>query len=241
MTERTLAEWEMKGQDERAPWQDNAGWPFVKPLARTSEFSETHEDEIANLYDALDCDTPLPDAFNPETKTNDKVEMLAEVLLTFLSSTVDGVITRSLWERLEESMATREKSKQPVSLDDEKMSVLEILTAAPSHSASFLLFISFLQNISNQITEASKPKPDAPRSSVELPASPETKVRRKTLSKVPEEALRQLIVRNYAVLFADPLFRHKEEGKMKEKEKAVRKERMVRIIQIFLDGGAASS
>ncbi|KAF2823992.1 DNase I-like protein [Ophiobolus disseminans] len=238
MTERTLAEWDMtKGEGEKAPFKDNAGWPFVKSH-KISKGAKIHrEEELAGLYDALDCDTPFTAAFDPETRTKERVELLAEVLLTFLSSLTDGIITKSLWEKLEEGLVTRERSKQTLAPDDEKMWALEILATAPSHNASFLLLLSFLQNITNQITDASKPKPETPRTSVDLPASPEVKVRRRTLSKVPEVAIRQLITRNYAVVFADALFRSKEEARTKEKDRAVRKERMVRVIELFLDTG----
>ncbi|KAF2028421.1 DNase I-like protein [Setomelanomma holmii] len=235
MTERTLAEWDMtRDEGEKAPFMDNAGWPFVKPLKPSRERSQQHEEELADLYDAVDCDKPFNEAFAPETRTKERVEMLAEVLLTFLASLTDGIITKSLWEKLEEGLITREKSKQQLAPDDEKMWALEILASTPSHNALFLLLLSFLQNIANQITDASKPKPETPRTSVDLPASPQAKVRRRTLSKVPEIAIRQLIMRNYAAVFADVLFRCKEEGKMKEKDKAVRKERMVRIVELFL-------
>lgn len=238
MTERALAEWDMtKADGERAPFKDNAGWPFVQSHKNLNAQHHYREEELADLYDALDCDTPFAKAFDPETRTKDRVELLAEVLLTFLSSLTDGVITRSLWERLEEGLTTRERSRQVLSTDDEKMWALEILAAAPSHNATFLLLLSFLQNLTNQIVEASKPKPETPRASMDLPASPEVKVRRRTLSKVPEVAIRQLITRNYAVVFVDALFRCKEEAKMKEKDKATRKERMIRVIELFLSTG----
>lgn len=224
-----------KGEGEKAPWQDNAGWPFV--LASRGEAKRwAHEDELADVYNALDCDTPFADAFEPETRAKEKVEVLAEVLLTFLASLTDGVITRSLWERIEEALIMREKSKQFTSPDDDKMAILEILASAPNHNASFLLILSFLQNIANQITEQSKPKPDdGARNSVDLPASPQAKVRRRTLSKVPEVAIRQVIVKNYAYVFAGVLFKPKEDGRMREKEKALRKERMVGTIELFLN------
>ncbi|KAF1837903.1 DNase I-like protein [Decorospora gaudefroyi] len=234
LTERTLAEWEMtKREGERAPWQANAGWPFFK--ARSSVTPE-HEDELAAVYDALDCDTPFPDAFDPETRSKERVELLAEVLLTFLSSVADGVITRSLWEKLEEALTTREKTKQQIDPDDEKMAILEILATAPNHNATFLLVLSFLQNIANQITEVSRPPPDTPKTSVEMPASPQAKVRRRTLSKVPEVAIKQLIVKNFAVVFADVLVRWKEG--VREKEKAAKKERMVGVLELFLSSGS---
>jgi phosphatidylinositol-bisphosphatase len=230
LMERTLAEWEMiKSERERAPWQDNAGWPFVG--ARSTASAE-HQDELAEVYDALDCDTPFSEAFEHETRSKERVEILSDVLLTFLSSLTDGVITKSLWEKLDEALSTREKSKLPLDPDDEKMAVLEILASAPNHNATFLLILSFLQNIANQITELSKQNK---RSSVEMPASPQAKVRRRTLSKVPEVAVRQLIVRNFAVVCADVLVRRKEGAR--EKESAARKDRMVGVLELFLGDG----
>ena len=114
------------------------------------------------------------------------------------------------------------------------MWALEIFSQAPNHNATFLLLISVLQNITNQIAEASKPDPASPRPSTELPASPRASVRRRTLSKVPDIALRQLIHRNYATVFADVLFRAAGTEKMREKDRAVRKERMIRIVELFL-------
>jgi len=231
LTERTLAEWEMtKDEDDRAPWQDNAGWPFVK--GRSDQDQREHE--LAEIYDALDCDSPFSDAFYPETRSKERVEMLAGVLVTFLTSLTDGVITPSLFEKLQEALAQRDRSKPPSTFDDddEKMSVLEILATAPNHNATFLLILSFLQNIANQITEASKPRQNSKRASVEMPSSPQAKVRRRTLSKVPEVAIRQVIVRNYAVVFADCLLRWESGGR--EREKASRKERMVGVLELFL-------
>jgi len=226
-----------KSEGERAPFRDNAGWPFIKPHKAANTIDEDREEQVAGLFDALDCDSPFAEAFAPETRTKEKVEMLADVLLTFLTSLTDGIITKSLWEKLEEGIITREKSKQYIAPDDEKMWVLETLATTPSHNASFLLLLSFFQNIANQITESSKPKPETPRTSVDIPASPDVKVRRRTLSKVPEVAIKQVIIRNYAVVFSDALFRYKEDGRMKEKDKAARKERMVRLVELFLSSG----
>ncbi|KAA8625852.1 Phosphatidylinositol 5-phosphate phosphatase [Pyrenophora tritici-repentis] len=231
LTERTLAEWDMtKDEDERAPWQDNAGWPFVKDRSDQEE----REHELAEIYDALDCDRPFSEAFYPETRSKERVEMLAGVLVTFLTSLTDGVITPTLFEKLQEALVRRERSKPPSAFedDDEKMAILEVLATAPNHNATFLLILSFLQNIANQIVEASRPRPDSKRASLEMPSSPQAKVRRKTLSKVPEVALRQLIVKNYAVVFADCLLRWENGGR--EREKASRKERMVDVLELFL-------
>ena len=236
LTERALAEWEMTkaSEDERAPWMDNAGWPFVKTHAQSSgSWEDEHEDELAALYDALDTDSQFTPAFDPATPAPERVELLATVLLTFLSSLEDGVITKDLWKHLETSIAKQERSKPIPDRDDQKMAVLEIMAAQPPHNATFLLLLSFLQNLTTQLTNANAPAPDAPRKSVEMPSSPQAKVHRRTLSKVAGEAVRQLVVRNYCVVFVNAIFKA-EEKREKEKDKAVRKERMVKVLDLFL-------
>jgi hypothetical protein len=66
-------------------------------------------------------------------------------------------------------------------------------------------------------------------------------VRRKTLSKVPEVAIRQLIYRNYATVFADAMFRAPDAARMKEKDKVARKERMIKVLELFLTEGLEGS
>ncbi|KAF2637682.1 phosphatase family protein-like protein [Massarina eburnea CBS 473.64] len=233
LTERTLAEWGMTGQEgnkEKAPWQHNAAWPFAGGINDPKE-----ENMAAEAHDALDCDEPFEKAFPTDTRPKQKLEIITEVFLTFLRSLQDGIITKSLWEKLEEGFINREKSRQPISSDDEKMWALEILSAAPIHNASFLLTVSMLQNVDKQIVDASKlDETPTPRSSVELPSSPRASVRRKTLSKVPQMAVKQLVLKNHAAVFADVLFRAAGDEKLKEREKTARKERMVKLVELFL-------
>jgi hypothetical protein len=239
LTERALAEWEMTGQHEvggKAPWQHSAGWPFVKDARYFADGA--HEDTLANVYEALDCDSPFEDAFEPDVAPMQRLEILAEVLLQFQRSLQDGVVTEPLWKTIEEGLAAREKAKQQLPPDDEKMWILETLSAEPSHNMTFLLLMSMLERLAREITNAAKPK-DAktPRSSVELPASPQVSVRRKTLSKVPEVAIWQLVTRNYAATFAEVVFRVDDTVKLREKEKAARLDRMIRVIELFIAEG----
>lgn len=240
LTERTLAEWSMTGHDgEQAPWQHNAGWPFVKD-ARYFQ-GGIHDEALANLYEALDRDSPFDAAFEVDVPPMQKVELLAEALLQFLNSLQDGVVTEELWTKLEEGLAAREKAKQTMAQDDEKIWVLEILSSEPSHNTTFLLLLSMLEHLAREITNASKPDPNTPRVSVDIPGSPQVSVRRKTLSKIPEVAIRQLIYRNYATVFADAMFRALTPERMKEKDKAARKERMIKVLELFLTEGLEGS
>jgi hypothetical protein len=234
LTERSLADWDMTHAQEggKAPWQHNAGWPFIKDARYFADGA--HEDTLANVYDALDCDRPFDKAFEPEDTPMQRLEILAEVLLVFLKSLQDGIITETMWTSLENDIIVREKSKQQLSADDEKMSVLETLSTAPNHNASFLLLTSTLQRMAGQIANTSKPSSHTPKSSIDLPASPQVSVRRRTLSKVPEIAVRQLINRNYASAFAEAMIRAPATEKIKDKEKLARKERMIKVIELFI-------
>lgn len=236
--ERALAEWGMTGHDgnrENAPWQHNAAWPFVNDKV-------SNEDVLADVIEAIDCDEPFEQAFPADMRPKTRLEYLADALLLFLRSLQDGVITKSLWEKLEEGIVRREKSKQQLDRDDEKIWALEILASQPNHNATFLLLISMLQNLTHQIAEASKPDPATPRASVDLPASPTVAVRRRTLSRVPDIAVRQLIHRNYAAVLSEVMFRGPNSEKLRERDRSVRRERMTRLVELFLrneDDGTA--
>ncbi|KAF2181871.1 DNase I-like protein [Zopfia rhizophila CBS 207.26] len=236
LTERTLADWDMTGHEgDKAPWQHNAGWPFAKDTRYFAD--DAHETTLANVYEALDCDTSFDSAFDHGTSPMQRLEILAEALLQFLRSLQDGIVIEEIWEQLDSGIAAREKSKQQLSVDEERLWVLEILSSTPNHNVSFVLLTSMLQRIANETANASKPDPKTPRSSVDLPASPQVSVRRRTLSKVPGVAIRQLINRNYATIFADAMFRARDVERMKEKDKVTRKERMIRVMELFLSEG----
>ncbi|ORY17623.1 Endonuclease/exonuclease/phosphatase [Clohesyomyces aquaticus] len=235
LTERTVADWDMTGhENDRAPWHHNAGWPFAKDSRYFADGA--HETTLANVYEALDCDTPFDKAFYPEVAPMQRVEILAEVILRFLSSMTDGIVTQEMWKNLEDGFAARERSKQQLPADEERLWALEILSSAPNHNVSFVLLTSMLQRVATEITNASKADPKSPRSSLDLPSSP-VSVRRRTLSKVPKVAIRQLINRNYATLFAEAVVRATGTDKMKDKDKTVRKERMIRLLELFLSEG----
>ncbi|KAF2811095.1 DNase I-like protein [Mytilinidion resinicola] len=237
LVERTLAEWDMTSSEgDKPPWQNNAGWPFAEESWGATT-SASRVSLRANVYEALDCDQPFDTAFTADVLPMERLEVLAQTLLVFLWGLQDGIITEELWVQLESSIAAREKAKQQLALDDERMWCLEILSSAPTHNVSFVLLTSMLSRVASEIvnsTSSSARPMSAPRSSVELPASPRVTVRRKTLSQIPEVARRQLINRNYAVIFSGVMIRAPQFGKGKEKEKRTREERMTNFIEMFL-------
>lgn len=55
------------------------------------------------------------------------------------------------------------------------------------------------------------------------------------MSKVAGEAVKQLVVRNYCVVFAGVVVREEEAtGRLREKERAGRRERVGRVLELFL-------
>ncbi|KAJ9642939.1 hypothetical protein H2199_004461 [Coniosporium tulheliwenetii] len=185
------------------------------------------------VYEAIDCDTSFDAAFEAETPALQRLEILAEVLLEFLSSMEDGIITAHLWTKLESGIIAREKTKKYLSLEDERTWILEIMAAAPNHNVSLVLITSMLSRISNEIANTVK-APTEPKKDADLPASPRANVRRRALSNVPAVARRQLVDRSLASIFAGVVIRAHEDSKAKEKERRASEERRVRVIEIFL-------
>lgn len=223
--------------NDRPPWKNNAGWPFAEGSWYITS-NATRDALRPMIYEALDCDQPFESAFDVKIVPMQRLETLAGTLIVFLRSMEDGIITGGLWEKLESGMVARERAKQQLSLEDERTWVLEILSSAPNHNVSFVLLTSMLSRIAVEIANSIKPS-GTPRPSVELPASPKVSVRRKTLSQIPEVARMQLINKNFAAIFSEEMIKVPELGKGKEKEKRLREERMMRVIEIFLsDGGS---
>lgn len=235
LTEKALADWDMTKQDEdKAPWEHNAGWPFARSHPSSTPLDSTSA-SFVNVCEALDCDESFESAFSADVRYIQRLEILADVLLVFLRSLQDGIVTAGMWEQLERGMMAQEKSKQQKAVEEERMWALEVLSSAPNHNVSFILLTSMLSRIANEVAKASKPDQDqSSRSSVDLPASPQVPVRRRTLSKMPEVARRQVINRNYAAAFAGPMFRVPP-GILKEKERRAQEERMIRVLELFLN------
>lgn len=231
---RALAEWDMKGgqRDEKSPWLAHAGWPFANDSWYFTD-KEKRSDLISNIVNALDTDASLDSSFEPEQTSLQRLEVYSETLLAFLSGFEDGVITSDQWLSIEKETANREKSKQPSTANlDQRTSILEILSSAPSHSVSFVLLTSMLARIASEITMVSNDTGE--RRSLDLPASPQTKIRRKTLSQDPSVARKQIVIKTFAAIFANVVIKAPDMPKSKDKEKRVREEKMRDVVELFL-------
>ncbi|KAF2841692.1 DNase I-like protein [Patellaria atrata CBS 101060] len=241
LVERTLAEWDMTSPSSstKKPWEANAGWPFAQESWTLTdlEFLETLSGRV---YEALDTDKPLTTAFASETPSLHRLEILAHTLLLFLQSITDGVITAELWTTLEPRIIQLEKSKSQLRVEDERTAIMEALSTTPSHNVSFVLLTSMLSHIESLITSAVKDSAigvgsGTSRSSIDIPSSPQSPkatVRRKTLSKDPVVARRQVVQRALAAVFAEVVVRLPDRLGGKQRRDA--EERAVRVLEVFL-------
>ncbi|KAL8754577.1 MAG: hypothetical protein Q9199_004245 [Rusavskia elegans] len=146
LVERAVAEWGMIAGDQNPPWAE-IGWPFISSIGEEKAKQSVKE----RIRDALDNDTPIPDAFPSEFDVIRRVEAVAGTLLTFLSSLQDGVISENMWTELEKIILGREKSKTHLSIEDERMQILDILTTSPAHSTSFTFVTTMLVKVMGEL------------------------------------------------------------------------------------------
>jgi hypothetical protein len=107
---------------------------------------------LSSVRESLDTNGSLSSIFAPETPSLHRLEILSEILLTFLNSLNDGVVTATIWQQMEQHLITREKSKgPPLSWEETQAWVLESLAYSPAHSVSFTFVTFMLARIANEV------------------------------------------------------------------------------------------
>lgn len=202
LVERAVAEWGMRSGDAQPPW-DEPGWPFVIPAEESSRMQKLQE----RVREALDSDESILGAFPVEAGSVQKAEAVATTLLTFLTSLEDGVITDALWKDVEASITQREKLKQHLSAEEERVRVLDILVSCSAHSTCFTFVTSMLLKIMNEALSVK-----------------ESQAAEHTLCREPQEA--------YAAIFADAIIRAPLPANAKERRASQSRRR--RVIEIFM-------
>ncbi|KAL8713714.1 MAG: hypothetical protein Q9220_002240 [cf. Caloplaca sp. 1 TL-2023] len=151
LVERAVAEWGMK-MEEKAPWVRESRWPFYQ----ASGEDDTRRDLEERIREALDTDAPISSAFSIGTTAVQRAEFVADTLMSFLHSLEDGIITEALWADLESMLLEREsnKSSPQLSIDDERMQILDILTRSPAHSTSFTFVTTMLMKVIHELRSA---------------------------------------------------------------------------------------
>ena len=223
LVERTVAEWGMKETRDQPPWEI-IGWPFSK--ASWSSYPDQREALVGDLREALDTGQSF--VFPPELDTAQKVEGLAETLLTFLASLEDGIIPQTLWHELHKGIEERERARKGMSGEEMRLWVLDILSVSPAHSISFTFLVSMLASVVNEIAplRSLPPTPTTPRSQDALLG------RSRGLSQDPTLARRQQIDRKFADIFVSVIVR----GTLpiKGRERKVEEDRKRQVLEVFL-------
>jgi inositol polyphosphate 5-phosphatase INPP5B/F len=178
LAQKAVAEWEMMHTDgtSHPPWQQEPhgnGWPF-QTESWTLHSSQERSQLLAAAREALDTGAQLCSHFPDEASTLHRLEVLAEILVTFLKSLQNGIITTELWAQLDSHMNTTGKSGSSES--DPQSWILEILSSAPLHNVSFTFITFMLSRMANEIAPLSNPSnpPQSPRASSSSTSSSNT-------------------------------------------------------------------
>lgn len=161
LVERAVAEWNMTNEGVTPPWEsdESQGWPFSqsRKMLRTIEEEKLTRHVIA----ALDTNQPFSAAFPLETQSHVRAEITAGVLLLFLQSLHDGLVTAKQWKALNALLHNNEKAKtnQQLSSRDLELHVMDILSGSPMHSVSFTFVTFLLTQIATEIAPVPPPAP----------------------------------------------------------------------------------
>ncbi|KAF2773549.1 inositol polyphosphate 5-phosphatase [Teratosphaeria nubilosa] len=151
------------------PWDKFPDWPFGE-AAWAEKDTEGFKEGMASVLEALDSDAQLDSSvFPPETPRLQRLYVVSSLLILFLRSMPDGVITPGLRTQIEAFIAEteRQKKKQKKSSscsssssscleEDEKTTVQEILAREPARSISFILITGMVQRVIGGILTAGR-------------------------------------------------------------------------------------
>jgi phosphatidylinositol-bisphosphatase len=242
LTDRVMAD-EAMLENAKLP-KEIAGWPFDHNtwLLRNSH---AREDQKGFVLGALDADKNLNESFPPETPAVERLEIMAQVLVMFLASITDGIITNSLWTKLDADISARTASKQILDAEDTKAWVLDVLSASPNHNISFVFLTSMLNRVASEL--APVPKSGWKETIVGSARHSMDSVRRSlsrkgnapSLPNDPAIARRKAVEKSYADVFSHVIFRGPVPGK--DKERRMMDERQRELLEVFLKSGRDGS
>lgn len=159
LTERALADEQML---EDCALPKEAGWPFDETTLRHTD-KASRDMHVAYIVDALDRDTAINDVFSPEASSIERLEAVGEVLLLFLRGLTDGIITTPLWNRIEQASlasigqaGSTPKLPPDDTFEDDKTTILDILSTTPNHNISFVFLTAMLAKVVADLSPLTK-------------------------------------------------------------------------------------
>jgi len=233
MIDRVVADMNMV--DDILPLAETPGWPFDKRGWRIND-EKMREVQRSKALEALDSDKDLSLALSIEFPAREKLEILAEILMEFLSSITDGIVTEDLWAKLDADINAR--AAKPLTKPEEiKNWVLDSLSLAPNHNISFVFLTSMLSRVAGEIAPVPKNRwrADSVKSSFSMVRrSLSWKGAAPILANDPALARRQEIEKAYVEIFAGLIFRGPPG--VKDGPKRVMEERWKGVLEAFLKG-----
>lgn len=231
---RVLAEWDMIASDEAsetAPWIQHPGWPFDED-SWSEKDTPQFLDALSEACNALDEDRALDTSLPQELLRTQRLYVLSKLLLLFLSSMPDGVITPELWAKVDSYLTESEKSKRRPTAEEQRTAIQEILAFSPSHSISFILIIAMLDRILQEISGTSIAKDEPPSSPTMKKAGGTLRRMTGAFGKSSETPHRERASAAWARIFADALIRVPTSGGKKTSSAQERRKR--ELLEIFL-------
>jgi len=164
LSTRVVAEWDMihlqtaegsdtlEGEIVRPPWKSHPAWPFDEECW-TERSTSQWEDALGEACNALDQGESLgEESLQLDLPRMQRLYVLANLLLLFLTSMPDGIITADMWLQVDQCLAESEKNKRKLSVDEQRIAVQEVVSQAPSHNVSFILITSMIERILQETT-----------------------------------------------------------------------------------------
>jgi hypothetical protein len=227
--DRVVAERSMMTANDESKQElsdSHLGWPFEKE-SWTLKDENVRTKRKLHVLESLDRGRDLRHSFPPEIPPIEKLEVLAEVLLLFLGSLADGIITEALWSELDRGMSARERAKQILSPEEEREAILEALSSAPDHNISFVFLTAMLARIAGEIAPI---RSGSTRDSIDSPMS--LKAHSRSLSQDPATLKRYAVVKSYGKIFAHVVFKVNLPSRDKERKSAIARRRG--ILELFM-------
>ncbi|MCJ1353229.1 MAG: hypothetical protein MMC33_003214 [Icmadophila ericetorum] len=144
--ERALAERGMRHDEGDPPWAV-IGWPFRNQSSTIGP--NERRDLKSDIREALDMGQDL--TFPTSISTIPKVELLADVLLSFLDSIDGGIVPEYIWIVIEKGLQDIDKLKEPLTVEYTRGWILDILSAAPTHSLTFTMLTFMLGHLAHEL------------------------------------------------------------------------------------------
>ncbi|KAI1076627.1 DNase I-like protein [Whalleya microplaca] len=162
----TLAERVIADENMLEEWKvprDKPGWPFDASAWQTTQAAD-HDELRAAIVVALEEDKPVLETIKADVPSLKRLEVVSEVLLLFLRSMPDGVVTAPLWAKIEQALpglGSAGGSKTPAEAERDKTVVLDVLSTAPYYNISFVFLTSMLTRVANELVPLSRDELEA--------------------------------------------------------------------------------